>query len=122
VAFVMAVIEKCFRTSTALVLGIALVLVCLMVFSRWLKKQSIFMERTFIQNFRYREMHEEFTGKKRPEYEGHLLSRDLHLSDFVIPAESGISMASTWRPSSAACVASTSRAPTSVCSPATPSR
>jgi CPA2 family monovalent cation:H+ antiporter-2 len=88
VAFVMAVIEKCFRTSTALVLGIALVLVCLMVFSRWLKKQSIFMERTFIQNFRYREMHEEFTGKKRPEYEGHLLSRDLHLSDFVIPAES----------------------------------
>jgi CPA2 family monovalent cation:H+ antiporter-2 len=88
VAFVMAVIEKCFRTSTALVMGIALVLVCLMVFSRWLKKQSIFMERTFIQNFRYREMHEEFTGKKRPEYEGHLLSRDLHLSDFVIPAES----------------------------------
>jgi CPA2 family monovalent cation:H+ antiporter-2 len=88
VMFVMTVIEKCFRTSTTLVVGIALVLVCLMVFSRWLKKQSIYMERTFIQNFRYREMHEQFTGKKRPEYEGHLLSRDLHLSDFTIPAES----------------------------------
>jgi CPA2 family monovalent cation:H+ antiporter-2 len=88
VMFVMTVIEKCFRTSAALVLGIALALVCLMVFSRWLKKQSIYMERTFIQNFRFREMHEEFTGKKRPEYEGHLLSRDLHLSDFTIPSES----------------------------------
>jgi CPA2 family monovalent cation:H+ antiporter-2 len=72
VMFVMTVIEKCFRTSAALVLGIALALVCLMVFSRWLKKQSIYMERTFIQNFRFREMHEEFTGKKRPEYEGEL--------------------------------------------------
>jgi CPA2 family monovalent cation:H+ antiporter-2 len=88
VMFVMTVIEKCFRTSTTLVVGIALALVCLMVLSRWLKKQSIYMERTFIQNFRYREMHEEFVGKKRPEYEGHLLSRDLHLSDFTIPAES----------------------------------
>ena len=27
-------------------------------------------------------------GQKRPEYEGHLLSRDLHLSDFEIPADS----------------------------------
>jgi CPA2 family monovalent cation:H+ antiporter-2 len=84
----MTVLEKCFRTSAVLVMGIALALVCLMVFSRWLKKQSIYMERTFIQNFRFRELHEEFTGKKRPEYEGHLLSRDLHLSDFTVPADS----------------------------------
>ena len=49
-----------------------------------LKKQSIFMERTFIQNLRFRDVHAEFTGQKRPEYEGHLLSRDLHLSDFVL--------------------------------------
>jgi CPA2 family monovalent cation:H+ antiporter-2 len=88
VTFVMTVLEKCFRTSAVLVMGIALALVCLMVFSRWLKKQSIYMERTFIQNFRFRELHEEFTGKKRPEYEGHLLSRDLHLSDFTVPADS----------------------------------
>lgn len=63
-------------------------LVCMMMLSRWLKKQSIFMERTFIQNLRFRDMHAEFTGQKRPEYEGHLLSRDIHLSDFEVPADS----------------------------------
>ena len=88
VAFVMFVIEQLFQTSTTLVVGIAVVLVALMMFSRWLKKQSIFMERTFIQNLRFREVHAEFTGQKRPEYEGHLLSRDLHLSDFSIPGDS----------------------------------
>ena len=36
----------------------------------------------------FRDTHEEFQGKKRPKYEGHLLSRDLHLSDFDIPADS----------------------------------
>ena len=74
--------------STALMVGIAINLVCMMMLSRWLKKQSIFMERTFIQNLRFRDMHAEFTGQKRPEYEGHLLSRDIHLSDFEVPADS----------------------------------
>ena len=46
------------------------------------------MERTFIKNLNFRDIHDEFQGKKRPKYEGHLLSRDLHLSDFDIPADS----------------------------------
>ena len=46
------------------------------------------MERTFVQNLNFRETHEEFKGKKRPKYEVSLLSRDLHLSDFDIPADS----------------------------------
>jgi monovalent cation:H+ antiporter-2, CPA2 family len=81
VAFVLFIIENIFKASTALMVGIAIILVCMMMLSRWLKKQSIFMERTFIQNLRFRDMHAEFTGQKRPEYEGHLLSRDIHLSD-----------------------------------------
>ena len=46
------------------------------------------MERTFMQNLNFRDTQAEFKGKKRPKYEGHLLSRDLHLSDFDIPADS----------------------------------
>lgn len=88
VVFVLFVIENLFKASTALMLGIAIILVCSMMLSRWLKKQSIFMERTFIQNLRFRDTHAMFTGQKRPEYEGHLLSRDIHLSDFEIPADS----------------------------------
>jgi CPA2 family monovalent cation:H+ antiporter-2 len=59
-----------------------------MILSRQLKKHSIIMERTFMQNLNFRDTHDEFKGKKRPKYEGHLLSRDLHLSDFDIPADS----------------------------------
>jgi CPA2 family monovalent cation:H+ antiporter-2 len=71
-----------------LVIGIAIALVVLMILSRQLKKRSIIMERTFMQNLNFRDTHDEFKGKKRPKYEGHLLSRDLHLSDFDIPADS----------------------------------
>ena len=88
VVFVLFIIENIFKASTALMVGVAIVLVCMMMLSRWLKKQSIFMERTFIQNLRFRDIHAEFTGQKRPEYEGHLLSRDIHLSDFEVPADS----------------------------------
>ena len=88
VGFILFIIKSLFEASTMLVIAIALVLVVLMVLSRRLKKHSIIMERTFIQNLNFRDTHEEFQGKKRPKYEGHLLSRDLHLSDFDIPADS----------------------------------
>lgn len=88
VGFILFIIKSLFEASTVLVIGIALVLVVLMMLSRQLKKQSIYMERTFMQNLRFRDTHAEFTGQKRPSYEGHLLSRDLHLSDFEIPADS----------------------------------
>ena len=88
VGFILFIIQSVFDASTLLVIAVALVLVVLMILSRFLKKQSIYMERTFIQNLRFRDTHAEFTGQKRPKYEGHLLSRDLHLSDFEIPADS----------------------------------
>lgn len=90
IGFVMFVIESQFTTSTALLLGIAILLVAGMIASRFLKRQSIFMERTFVQNLRFKEMHQEYLGEKEPEYAGRLLARDLHLSDFVIPAESSV--------------------------------
>ncbi len=88
VGFVLFIIKSLFEASTVLVIGIAVVLVVLMMLSRGLKKHSIIMERTFMQNLNFRDTHDEFKGKKRPKYEGHLLSRDLHLSDFEIPADS----------------------------------
>lgn len=88
VMFIMFIIASLFKTSVGLMLGLAVILVVLMVFSRRLKKQSILMERRFLQNLRYRDMHAEYMGEKKPEYAGSLLSRDLHLTDFEIPAES----------------------------------
>lgn len=88
ISFVMFVIAGLFKWSVGLVFGVALLLVILMVFSRRLKKQSILIERTFFQNLRSRDIRAEYMGEKKPEYAGRLLSRDLHLADFVVPGES----------------------------------
>lgn len=88
ISFVMFVIAHLYRVSVGLIFGIALVAVGLMVFSRRLKKQSIRIERTFIQNLRSRDMRAEYMGQKKPGYAGRLLSRDIHLSDFEVPSDS----------------------------------
>ena len=88
IGVIVFIIKSLFDISMLLSIGIATLLVVLMMVSRRLKKHSIIMERTFIQNLNIRDTHDEFKGKKRPKYEGHLLSRDLHLSDFDIPADS----------------------------------
>ena len=86
--FVVYIIEFLFRASAALMVGIAVLLVVGMVFSRFLKRRSIGLERTFVQNLRSKDMHKEYIGEKRPEYESSLLDRNLHLSDFSVPADS----------------------------------
>ena len=88
IGVIVFIIKSLFDISMLLSIGIGALLVVLMMVSRRLKKRSIIMERTFIQNLNIRDTHDEFKGKKRPKYEGHLLSRDLHLSDFDIPADS----------------------------------
>ena len=85
--FVMFVIGGLFKMSVGLVLGVAVLLLVLMIMSRQLKKQSILIERTFFRNLRYRDMRAEYLGEKKPEYAGRLLSRDLHLADYVMPSE-----------------------------------
>lgn len=89
IVYVMIVISSLFKASTALLLGIACVLVAGMFYSRYLKKQSIQIERHFLRNFRVREIYARHAGNKiPPKFAGHLLSRDLHMADFTIPAES----------------------------------
>lgn len=87
IGLVSYVIGYFYRPSTSLLFAVALILVILMIVSRRLKKHSIELERTFKQNLHFRDMQAEYLGKQRPKYAGRLLSRDLHLSDFVIPAD-----------------------------------
>ena len=76
------------RFTNALMISIALATVALMIISRSLKKRSIKMERLFMQNLRSREIVAEVMGRRRPLYEGRLLDRDVHISDFTIPEDS----------------------------------
>lgn len=73
------------RFTNALMIVIAVVVVTLMILSRHLKKRSIRMERLFMQNLRSKDIEAQVYGHKRPLYEGHLLDRDIHISDFEMP-------------------------------------
>ena len=82
------VIRIMIAASIGLIIGVAVLVVLLMVWSRRLKKQSILIERRFFQNLRSRDVRAEYLGEKKPEYAGRLLSHDLHLADMEIPGES----------------------------------
>lgn len=88
VLFVMFIIAQLFKASVGLIFGVALLAVILMILSRRLKRRSILIERRFFQNLRSRDIRAAYLAEKKPVYARHLLSRDLHLSDFLIPSES----------------------------------
>ncbi len=89
IVYVMIVIMTLFKASVAILSGVACLLVAGMFYSRYLKKQSILIERRFLRNFRIRDVYaRQGGGKTPPKFAGHLLARDLHLADFNIPAES----------------------------------
>lgn len=87
-SFVFYIVNFLSRFANALIAAIALIAVALMVLSRQLKHRSIKLERMFIQNLRSRDIMAQVNGKKRPLYEGHLLDRDIHISEFEIPEDS----------------------------------
>lgn len=76
------------RFANAIVITLALVVIVLMILSRSLKHRSIRLERMFIQNLNSRDIAAEVHGNRRPLFEGHLLDRDIHISDFDIPEDS----------------------------------
>ena len=85
--FVFYVLARLFHISVVLILLIALIAVFAMISSRFIKRNAQRIEQTFMTNFRSRELRAEYLGEKKPEYASRLLSKDLHLADFDIPAE-----------------------------------
>ena len=87
-AFIFYICNYLTRFTDALVVCIALFVLSLMVLSRSLKHESIKLERLFINNLRSREIAALVNGKRRPLFEGHLLERDIHISEFEVPEDS----------------------------------
>jgi CPA2 family monovalent cation:H+ antiporter-2 len=87
-AFIFYITNFLSRFTSALMITIAVALILIMVFSRSLKHNSIMMERLFIQNLRSRDIEAQVHGRRRPLFEGHLLDRDIHMSDLEIPMDS----------------------------------
>ncbi len=87
-AFIFYIINYLSRFTNALIVCIGAVVVLLMVASRHIKKRSIVMERLFIHNLRSRDIAAQVNGEKRPLYAGHLLDRDIHISEIEVPEDS----------------------------------
>ena len=85
--FIFYVLARLFHISVVLIFLIALVAVFAIVSSRFIKRNAQRLEKNFMDNFRSRELRDEYMGEKRPEYASRLLSKDLHLADFDVPAE-----------------------------------
>jgi len=89
VTFIFYICNYLSRFTNALMITIGIVVLVLIIFSRWIKKRSISLERLFILNLRSRDIEAQVLGKKRPLYEGKLLDRDIHIAEFEIPTNSG---------------------------------
>ena len=87
-SFVFYICNYLSRFANALIIAIAVAGVLLMIMSRSLKHSSIRLERMFVQNLRSRDIEAQVQGRKRPLYEGHLLDRNVHMSDIDVPMDS----------------------------------
>ena len=81
VAFIFYICNYLSRFTPAIMITIGVVLVALIVLSRRIKRNSIMLERLFINNLRSRDIEAQVHGKKRPD-------RDIHIADFDVPANS----------------------------------
>ena len=85
--FVFYVLARLFHISVVVIFLIALAAVFAMVSNRFIKRNAQRIEKNFMNNFRSRELRAEYMGEKKPEYASRLLSKDMHLADFDVPAE-----------------------------------
>ena len=88
IAFIFYICNFLSRFTNALMITIGVIVILLIIFSRWVKHRSITLERLFVQNLRSRDIAAQVYGKKRPLYAGRLLDRDIHIADFEVPSDS----------------------------------
>lgn len=85
--FIFYVLGRLFHVSVVVILLLALAVVAYLMFGRWAKSSAHRIEETFLTNLNSREKRAEYLGQKKPEYASRLLDKDLHLSDFDLPAD-----------------------------------
>ena len=88
VSFIFYICNYLSRFTPAVMITIGVIIVIAIILSRRIKRNSIRLERLFINNLRSRDIEAQVSGRKRPLYEGKLLDRDIHIADFEVPADS----------------------------------
>ncbi len=86
--FVVFCIARYFTLTTGFLIGIALLIVMIMLFSKKIHRQSTYIETKFMTNLSAREREKDKNRAVKRELEVALLSYDLHLADFELSPES----------------------------------
>ena len=68
ISFIFYICNYLSRFTNALMITIGVIVILLIIFSRWVKHRSITLERLFVQNLRSRDIAAQVYGKKRPLY------------------------------------------------------
>ena len=85
VAFVVIAFNHYVHASVALLIGVVVLVLIFLLFSKQIRRRQIAFENIFIENLNTRERNAE---RARPEYAGELQSRDIHLAEVDIPVHS----------------------------------
>ena len=85
---IMYLVSRIVHLRYAALICLALIIIIAIILSRRLKHRSIYLERLFIQNLRSRDIAAQVKGQRRPLYEDHLLNRDVHIGEFLLPEDS----------------------------------
>ena len=88
VAYIFYICNHLSHFAPALMITMGIIVVLFIIFSKRIKRNSILMERLFINNLRSRDIEAQVSGRKRPLYEGKLLDRDIHIAELDVPGNS----------------------------------
>ena len=88
IALIFYICSQLLYYSDAVIVCIAIASISGIIYSRGMKRNSIRLERLFIQNLRSKDIAARASGKRRPLFEGHLLDRDIHISEVEVPRDS----------------------------------
>ena len=87
-SFIFYICHYLSQFNNAVIITLGIIIIALIIVSRWVKRRSIVLERLFVNNLRSRDIEAQVQGKKRPLYEGKLLDRDIHIAEFDVPTNS----------------------------------
>ena len=86
--FVVYVLSRLVNLSIVVGIVIALLTLTFVIFSRNLKKSLRQLESRFAYNLDVKEEHRVYMGEELPTYVDHLITRDIHLTQIKLPANS----------------------------------
>ena len=86
--FVMFIVSRFLNLTTAIVILISVVIIVIYIYSKWIKMQSIQLERHFLRNLTAREEEKEKKALIRNHVVKSLKAKDIHLADFIVAPDS----------------------------------